>query len=142
MQSYCEVLIRWAASSILEVPQFCISCALTDQNRIEWGFEPHSNALLRAALTLEPSAHDVFGFYTADERMFGAVEFTRTRIGELYRVHVFSTPSDRGLMVGDELWSWYSGNIGETQLQAKRLLAVVERVPDAIVQIRNCRAFG
>lgn len=129
METYKGVSIRWCVPGALETPQFCIHSALSDYYRIQWGFEPHSIALLQAAQTLQPSKADVFGFCTADQHVFGAAEFTGRKMGELWQVDLFTTRSDRRLQKGDELWGWYTGHIGETSLQAKRLLATIENIP-------------
>lgn len=129
MESYGHVSIRWTVPGVMEVPKFCISSATSDQNRVQWGFGPHRIEMLQAALTLEPSQYDVFGFCTPDQRLIGAVEFTGLRYGESFGGHVFVAANGRELMIGDELWGWYTCNIGDTQLQARRLLAIVERIP-------------
>jgi len=129
MQCYEYVAIRWMVPSVLEVPKFCVSSACSDQYRVEFPFPSKDIEMLRAALTLKPRRYDVFGFYTPDQGLLGAVEFRTTFDKELFYTDVFVAYDDRPLMVGDELWGWYTGKIGETQLQAKGLLAVVERVP-------------
>ena len=84
----------------------------------------------------------MFGFCTPDQRIFGAVEFTGERFGDTFSAHVFLAANERRLLVGDELWGWYTCNIGETQVQARRLLAVVEGIPGAPVPRLAYPTFG
>ncbi len=131
MESYGYAFIRWNVPGVLEMPSFCIDSAMSDQARLQWGFSSTDLKLLRAASSLKPRQGDVFGFITEDERLMGAVEFTGTVIGELHEVHILTTGS-RKLLAGDELWGWHTGQIGETRVEAKRMLATVEHNLDCL----------
>jgi hypothetical protein len=133
MESYGHVSIRWKPTGVMEVPMFCIRSATSDKCSVELGLELHDLQMLRAALTLEPARYDVFGFCTSDRAVCGAAEFTGNRRDKSFDVHVFVVAEARKLSVGDELWGWYAGDIGEARVHAKRLLAVVEKIPGLAV---------
>ncbi len=129
MNAYGHVLIRWQVSSLLEVPKFCIDSAQSDHLSFELDMDVHHPLeTLQAAVTLTPARFDVFGFHTPDKQLYGAVEFTGRQEGELYEVHLFATGDKRKLAVGDQLWGYYCCEIGQTQVEAKGLLAIVEKI--------------
>ena len=125
MRSHGHVQVRWCVPDVMETPRFCISSAMSDQSRLKWGLGPHYIEMLQAATKLKPKTFDVFGFYVPTKKLFGAVEIVEHQEGDLFDSHVFCISSDTDLDVGDELWSWYVGSIGETRIVVKRLVAVV-----------------
>lgn len=125
MRAYGHVQVRWCVPGVMEIPKFCISSAMSDQSRIKWSLGPHSIDMLKAATTLRPDTFDVFGFHVPDKCLFGAVEIVCHQGDDLFDSHVFSFSSDCNLDVGDELWGWYAGSIGDARIHATRLIAVV-----------------
>lgn len=125
MRSHGHVQVRWCVPDVMETPRFCIGSAMSDQSRLKWGLGPHRIEVLKAATTLKPNTFDVFGFYVPTKELLGAAEIVEHQEGDLFDSHVFCILSDADLDVGDELWGWYAGSIGEARIVATRLIAVV-----------------
>lgn len=128
MDAHGHVQIRWCVPDIMEIPKFCISSAMSDQSRVKWNLGPHRIEMLKAATTLRPDTYDVFGFYVPNKSLIGAVEIVSHQDGDLFDSHVFTASADTGLSVGDELWGWYAGSVGDTRITATRLIAVATKL--------------
>lgn len=145
MQAIGHLRLRWCVSGVLEVPNFCISSALSDSIRLKFGVMHedglHQIEMLRAATTLQPGTFDVFGFYVPGKSLYGAIEIVEHLGDDQFDSHAFHVSSDDKLEVGDELWGWHVGKIGEARIEARRLMAIVAATSDRLVPallIQNC----
>jgi len=128
MATLGHVTLRWCVPNVMEIPRFCISSAMSDQSRVKWNLGPHRIEMLKAATRLRPNTYDVFGFHVPNKRLIGAAEINRHLDGDLFDSHIFAASSDTDLDVGDELWGWYAGSIGDAKIVATRLIAVVTKL--------------
>ena len=131
MRSFGHVQIRWCVPNVLETPKFCIGSAVSDQSRVKWGLGPHRIEMLKAATILQPNTFDVFEFFVPTKGLIGAADIVEHQQDDLFDSHVFSVSSDTALDVGDELWGWYAGSIGEARIVASRLVATFTNVMGA-----------